>query len=385
MSSLESSSIARLFDDKLAQTTKHLNRLVARVSDKSSKILVTGDLNAGKSTLVNALLRSEILPSDQQPCTMVFCEVLDAQKNGGAEEIHGIPDAEAYSPSDLTTFVRIDPKDLEDLVMDNAECFQQLKIYTKDLREESGSSGDKSLLNNGVTDVAIIDSPGLNRDSLKTTQLFARQEEIDVVVFVVSAENHFTLSGQDFLLSAGKEKAHIFIVVNKFDAIRRKDRCQRMILDQISVLSPHTAAEADELVHFVSARDMLESTLNRATPEGANTLPEFVRMERCLRTFALEQRFKSKLAPAQRYAYHVLQDVQSISDYNMNMAMRQIQEINALLRESTPRYETLLEAQSETSHRTEQLLDDSCSSVRAHAMTHLANTLESIAVPAERV
>jgi mitofusin len=64
-----------------------------------------------------------------------------------------------------------------------------LKIYANDAR-----TTQESLLHNGVVDIALIDSPGLNTDSIKTTAVFARQEEIDVVVFVVSAENHFTLS-----------------------------------------------------------------------------------------------------------------------------------------------------------------------------------------------
>ncbi|KAJ1916325.1 mitofusin [Mycoemilia scoparia] len=402
MSSLESSSIARLFDDKLVQSITHIDRLISRVSDKSSKILVTGDLNAGKSTLVNALLRSNVLPTDQQPCTMLFCEVVDAGKNGGVEEIHAIPRVDRYSLDDPTTYAIVELKDLEDLVMDNEEQFQQLKIYARDTQNKSlANSNTVSLLNNGVTDVSIIDSPGLNRDSLKTTQLFARQEEIDVVVFVVNAENHFTLSGQDFLLSAGKEKAHIFIVVNRFDAIRRKDRCQKMIMDQIMMLSPHTAAEANDLVHFISAQNVtLANPENNQSQQQSehdadgnklqrNTAPElspeFSRMERCLKTFALDQRFKSKLAPAQRYSYHVLQDVEVIANYNMNRAMQQIQEINALLRESTPVYETLLDAKTETGKRAENILDGSCSAVRAHAMTHLNNTLENIAIPAERV
>ncbi|KAJ2845298.1 mitofusin, partial [Coemansia erecta] len=299
MGSLEESSIARLFDERLMQCEMHIDKLIARVTDKSSKILVTGDLNAGKSTLVNALIRKDILPFDQQPCTMLFCEILDSSLNGGVEEVHAVPDIAAYDRNNSLTFAKITMSDLEDIVMENSDHYQQLKIYTNDCHSDK-----QSLLHNGVVDVALIDSPGLNRDSLKTTQLFARQEEIDVVVFVVNAENHFTLSGQDFLLNAGKEKAHIFIVVNRFDAIRRKDRCERMILDQIRELSPLTYEERGELVHFVSAHEQLADQQN-----GTSEATSFANMERCLRSFTLEQRFKSKLAPAQRYAMNVLFDI----------------------------------------------------------------------------
>ncbi|KAJ2887215.1 mitofusin [Coemansia aciculifera] len=373
--SLEESSIARLFDERLLQCEAHIDKLIARVTDKSSKILVTGDLNAGKSTLVNALLRRDILPFDQQPCTMLFCEVVDASLNADVEEIHGVPDISAYDRKDPKTYARVGLPDLEDVVMENGEQFQQLKIYTRDVRSDGAS-----LLHNGSVDVALIDSPGLNRDSLKTTQLFARQEEIDVVVFVVNAENHFTLSGQDFLVSAGNEKAHIFIVVNRFDAIRRKDRCERMILDQIRDLSPLTYAERSDLVHFVSAHEQLAA--ERTGTQGAES---FSRMEKSLRSFALEQRFKSKLAPAQRYAMNVLGDVQYLAAENVAAATKRIQEINALLRESMPRYETLLQERTDTSRQAEAALDDGCAEVRRHTSTHLTNTTRHLQDVAEKV
>lgn len=53
--------------------------------------------------------------------------------------------------------------------------------------------------------------------------------------------------------NAANQKTHIFIVVNRFDSIRDKDRCKRLIQEQLRQLSPATYAVADDLVHFVSA------------------------------------------------------------------------------------------------------------------------------------
>ncbi|KAF9577863.1 mitofusin, partial [Lunasporangiospora selenospora] len=190
---LERNAIAHLLDGRIQQSVKHLDNLYQRVSDKSSKVLITGDLNAGKSTLVNALMQRTILPVDQQPCTSLFCEVLDAQeKNEGQEAVHAIKDPALYNREDPNTFTVVDMRHLEKFmndVIDGYEDYAQVKVYCQDRRKVNDS-----LLHNGVVDIALIDSPGLNRDSVKTTALFARQQEIDVVVFVVSAENHFTLS-----------------------------------------------------------------------------------------------------------------------------------------------------------------------------------------------
>jgi mitofusin 2 len=54
VSQLEKSSIANLLDEKFTTSVTHIDKLRLRVEDTSSKVLVTGDLNAGKSTFVNA-------------------------------------------------------------------------------------------------------------------------------------------------------------------------------------------------------------------------------------------------------------------------------------------------------------------------------------------
>ncbi|PVU94940.1 hypothetical protein BB561_002162 [Smittium simulii] len=364
VSSLENSSISRLLEECLLNSESHIDKLIYRVADSSSKILVTGDLNAGKTTFINSLLRRQVLPIDQQPCTMVFCEVLDASNNGDNEEIHGIVDTLKYNIKDPSTYCLIAQQDLEDTVFENKPMYQQLKIYVKD-----NSDSASNLLHNGAVDISFIDSPGLNRDSIKTTQLFARQEEIDVVVFVVNAENHFTLSGQEFLASAGKEKAHIFIVVNRFDAIRKKDRCKSMIMEQICQLSPETYNEASNLVHFISAKNIFS--------KDSDTL-DFEIMEKSLRWWTLEQRFKSKLAPAQRYILNVLGDLQIIAAENTAIALTSIREINDALRTSTPRYELLLERRAIATKHSESLIDEASNKVQEYSEEHLHTTISNL-------
>ncbi|CBX98769.1 predicted protein [Plenodomus lingam JN3] len=176
--SLEKSSIASLLDGQIQQSKKHLYSIKERIQDTSSKVLVTRDLNAGKSTFCNALLRHKVLPEDQQPCTSIFCEVLDFREN---------------------TYIVFALEDLEKIVVGNGH-FSQCKIYIKDIQDV-----DESILNHGVVDIALINAPG---------------EEIDVVVFVVSAANHFTKSAKNFIFSAAQEKAYMFIVVHGFNTIR---------------------------------------------------------------------------------------------------------------------------------------------------------------------
>ncbi|OBZ71525.1 Transmembrane GTPase fzo1 [Grifola frondosa] len=279
------------------------------------------------STFVNALLRREIMPVDQQPCTTAFCEVHDASENEGKEEVHLLKEGVSYSTKDESTFTRASLSDLDAIVSENENEQQVLRVYLTDPRDPR-----ESLLNNGVVDISLIDAPGLNRDNTHTTRVFARQEEIDVVVFVVSAENHFTLSAKEFLINASNEKAYLFIVVNK---------------------GPRA------LCRFFDGPPLRDTA--------------FDNLESSLRSFVLVKRLKSKLTPASTYVNKLLSDVDLLVGANaivaqteLDRALDDLNKARPVLEKMTNGRETLEESlesveelgASRTSMRTKELLAD---------------------------
>jgi mitofusin len=402
--SLEKNSIASLLDGQIRSSIKHLLSLRDRIEDTSSKVLVTGDLNAGKSTFCNALLRRKILPEDQQPCTSIFCEVLDARENGGIEEVHAVHKDVEYNRHDESTYDVFSLHDLEKLVTDN-DNYTQCKVYIKDVR-----SIDESLLNNGVVDISIIDAPGLNLDTTKTTAVFARQEEIDVVVFVVSAANHFTMTAKEFIWAAAAEKAYIFIVVNGYDNIRDKERCQKMILEQVSNLSPRTFKESSELVHFVSSNaiptgpsppggnggsgsasgggggggdgpDFDDDSDPKGKGKGKDKekIRDFENLEQSLRRFVLEKRARSKLAPAKTYLLNVLGDVHTLAQVNLEVAQSELDRVTKELAELEPILEASKKANAEVSDDIDRTIEDTCKEIYNHTRSTLASSIADAA------
>ncbi|OJD13453.1 hypothetical protein AJ78_06087 [Emergomyces pasteurianus Ep9510] len=416
--SLEKNSIASLLDGRVSQSIRHLLSLRDRIEDLSSKVLITGDLNAGKSTFCNALLRRKVLPEDQQPCTSIFCEVLDARENGGIEEVHAIHKDRPYNRNDESTYDVYSIRDLESLVVDNSK-YMQCKIYLKDIR-----TIDESLLNNGVVDISIIDAPGLNSDSVKTTAVFARQEEIDVVVFVVSAANHFTLSAQEFIMNAAHEKAYIFIVVNGFDNIRDKQRCKEMVLKQIAKLSPRTFKESAELVHFVSSNAVPVMPAITAGGDGGEggeggeggdggdggsdfdgeddskgkgkapiaaddngkgkgkekeKVQDFENLEGALRRFVLDKRSRSKLAPAKTYLLNILSDLHVLASANRDVASSELDRMTRELNELVPAYEESKKRRTEVTENLSNSIDESCEDVYNHSRTTLSTRVSTLA------
>ncbi|GME28754.1 hypothetical protein GTA08_BOTSDO07928 [Neofusicoccum parvum] len=404
--SLEKGAIAQLLDNQINKSIRHLYSLRERIEDTSSKVLVTGDLNAGKSTFCNALLRRKVLPEDQQPCTSIFCEVLDSRENGGIEEVHAIPIGSVYNRDNEASYDVYTLKQLEDIVTEN-ERYASCKVYVKDIR-----TVDESLLNNGVVDIALIDAPGLNADSLKTTAVFARQEEIDVVVFVVSAANHFTLSAKEFIFNAAREKAYMFMVVNGFDNIRDKKRCQEQILKQVGKMSPATFKESSELVHFVTSRSIpvapLEVTGGGGSGSGSGSggpggdpddddkddsssgpdkgkgkekerLQDFEELEGALRRFVLEKRARSKLAPAKTYLMNVLGDLNNLATVNRDMAQSELDRVTNELKELEPAYEQSKKSRTEASEDADHTIEETAADVYEYTRDTVTTTISRVA------
>lgn len=401
--SLEKASIASLLDGKISGSIKHLLSLRERIEDTSSKVLVTGDLNAGKSTFCNALLRRKILPEDQQPCTSIFCEVLDARENGDIEEVHAVHHDVIYAKHDESTYEVFPIRDLEQIVIDS-DRYSQCKVYVKDVR-----AIDESLLNNGVVDISIIDAPGLNADTTKTTAVFTKQEEIDVVVFVVSAANHFTITAQEFIWAAAAEKAYLFIVVNGYDNIRDKERCQKLILKQINNLSPRTFKDSKELVHFVSSNAVPTAPVPGGPgggsgsssggggggdgPDWGNNDPgdikgkgkdkekvrDFEILEQSLRRFVLDKRARSKLAPAKTYLLNVLGDVRELANVNRDVAQSELDRVTKELDKLEPVLEASKKAQAEVSDDIDQTVESTCEEVYDYSRSKLSESIEQAA------
>lgn len=379
VSLLDAPAIAALLSEKLAGSIRHLQALQKRIEDTSSKVFVTGDLNSGKSSFCNALLRREVLPVDQQPCTSVFCEVADSRENGGLEEVHAVPIGAEYNIQDESTYEVHRLESLEDLVGEY-DKYSMLKVYINDNR-----SVERSLVRNGVVDIKLIDAPGLNMDLYQTTEVFSRQEEIDLVVFVVSAENHFTLSAREFIAAAAKEKQLIFIVVNKFDSIRNKERCIKRIMDQVQALSPETHKDAKDFVHFVSSEEVGGSGSGGGGGGGdgddgngddrLREHPDFDHLESSLRRFVLEKRALSKLSPAKNFLIKLLKDLESLASYNLALHEQKKAEIEQELLQLIPVCESQKERGEATLKKVSEMAEKTADDVYSFAKNRITRTV----------
>lgn len=174
-------------------------------------------------------------------------------------------------------------------------------------------------------------------------------------------------------MNAANEKTHIFIVVNRFDAIRDKDRCKRLVLEQIRQLSPATYANADDLVHFVSA-----GTVDLEPGSRKLDAPEFARLEQRLRAFVLENRTQSKLSPAKNYMLNLLSDIEGLSEANREMAISEYERATQELENDLPAYQNLLRVRDRVLSQIEKVAESAAASIQQHTVNRLNSAVEQI-------
>lgn len=388
ITNFDDNTISMLLDEKFSQIIHHLRNLKARIDDITSKVLITGDLNSGKSSFCNALLRRDVMPVDQQPCTNVFCEIINYQENNSIEEVHAVPIGSIYNIKDENTYNKFPLKKLEDLVYEN-DKYSILKVYINDNR-----SVDESLLKNGVVDIRLIDAPGLNLDSYQTMQLFSRQEEIDLVIFVVNAENHFTLSGREFISNVNNDKKFTFIVVNKFDSIKRKDKCVEKIMQQVGDLAPETHKDSDDFVHFISSSEVLN---NNSSPRGGDGGPggdpnnpngpngngpmgrNFDRLEASLRNFVLDKRSASKLLPAKNYLTKIFKETLLLINMNIEDYKKSKEQLSSELNVIKPKYDEIIKVSVKVNEKIMSIIDECSEDVYTTTRENINKTIQGFA------
>lgn len=315
-----------LISAKIDDIFEHISCLESRVLDKNSRVLVTGDVNAGKSTLVNALLGQNLLPADQQPCTSVFCEILPCSWNNGLPSIHAIKSLAKYKPDDPSSYDVVNDEQMARIVSDENTLYSWIKIFADSSLSALAQDEDQETDNDEMK-ISLIDSPGLNHDFMQTMSLFAQQDDIDVIVFVVNAANHLTLSASEFLQVAMKEKDYMFIVVNRFDEVKNKEKCRRVVLQQISQVLPKTFESSSEFIHFVSARDYLPSSKSGSSSQlmsSSSDFQSFSDLKVSLKACIHENRPRTKLLPAKTYLLNVLNDFLFLSLHNQKNAQEGI-------------------------------------------------------------
>lgn len=194
-----------------------LAELLEKEDSRLYRVAVVGEFKRGKSSLINTLLGTEILPTDILPTTAVVNRIVyDTEqsivinyKDGSSEE---------------TTIEKL--KDYATKLDDEKE---KLALTIRDITVKF-----PSVL--GQNRIEIIDTPGLNDDEVMSEKTFEVLDKIDTAIVVISATMPLSATEQRLIMDliAQPKIYHLTFVVSFIDRLDEEEGEVEEMIQQIT-------------------------------------------------------------------------------------------------------------------------------------------------------
>lgn len=197
----EMSKLAEQYTDG-KEFSEKIRNCADRVSSQLYRAAVIGEFKRGKSSMINALLGTEVLPTSVLPMTAVNTRVTYGEekriiiryKNGVEEEAT-----------------------IEQLI-DFATKYDEEKAHKASLISEILVYYPSVFCKNHIE---IIDTPGMNDNDEMTAVTMGVLGSIDAAIMVISAQEPLSMTEQELILAMIAEQGihHIVFVVTHIDAV----------------------------------------------------------------------------------------------------------------------------------------------------------------------
>lgn len=197
-----------------------IEEVLQQLSTKLYKVAVVGEFKRGKSSLINALLGTEVLPTDILPTTAVVNRIV-------------------YSPVQKIVIHYKDGTSEETTI-------DELHNYaTKlDAAKEKTANTIREIMVNYPSyfcqnHIELLDTPGLNDDEVMTETTLKVLDKIDAAIVVISATMPLSMTEQNLICTLIEERDidHLIFVVTFIDRVsdnaKEQDRIVDLLKDRI--------------------------------------------------------------------------------------------------------------------------------------------------------
>jgi GTPase Era involved in 16S rRNA processing len=218
-----------------------LKGLKKRLEEGRFHLAILGQFKRGKSSLLNALLGENILPTAVIPLTAIPTFIQAGHKRQAKIVFSDKKPSEEYTADNTKEFVDF----LSKYVAETNNPANELNVQQVEV------SHPAEILSNGVV---LIDTPGIGstfKHNTEATLNFLPQ--CDAAMFLVSADPPITEVEIEFLKQVQKKVPHLFFTLNKIDYLTEQEKDE--ILSFVKkVLGQQVGIEKKIDVFCVSAR-----------------------------------------------------------------------------------------------------------------------------------
>jgi GTPase Era involved in 16S rRNA processing len=196
----------------LESSGKVIAEVHERVSNQAFSISIVGEFKRGKSTLINALLGQDVLPTDILPCSATLNRIT-----------YGItPSVEVKFKDGHIDRVEIDR--LSDYVT-------KLTPEAEQLASSVSEATVYYPVNYCMNNVDIIDTPGLNDDKNMTDVTLSVLPKSDAAIMTIMATSPFSDYERDFLENKllTSDMGRVLFVVTRIDSFDDEDDVQKVL------------------------------------------------------------------------------------------------------------------------------------------------------------
>ncbi|MBR1693265.1 MAG: dynamin family protein [Lachnospiraceae bacterium] len=196
----------------MANQEAALKEQVHKLREGIFQVLFTGGFSAGTSTLLNALMRKDVLKMSIKAETAVITKIIfnapekvivykkqvDANGNRLKEE---------YSVGEFFEKFRVS--------QEHAEKFEDID-YVQLQQAQDGIGGSL---------VQLVDSPGTSNSEVDTEMARSFAEKASAIVYLISGLQPFTDEDKQYIKShyAGRGIKNVFFVINRFDNVQPEE------------------------------------------------------------------------------------------------------------------------------------------------------------------
>jgi GTP-binding protein EngB required for normal cell division len=243
LANLARAVLAALPTPRDAATDREYQSLMSRLAEDQFNLAVVGQFSRGKTSLMNAVLGMDRLPTGIVPLTSVITVVRYGSRETALVE---------YEDSGLRQEIPL--SDLPAYVTQQGNPGNQKRVRTVEVQLPC------EILRRGYR---FVDTPGLGSAIASNTATTERYlPEADAIVFVTSSDAPLGELEVEYLHRVRRLVRKLFVIINKMDLVSEED--QRQVVDFVrGRLAEEGLAELP--VYAVSARDALRAKLGDET------------------------------------------------------------------------------------------------------------------------